>query len=131
MSTFEDIYLLFDGFKEFFKWFTSHIERNDKSEKATVTIRYLPFTYDLIDKDLDYDELYYENIINNFKKFMKVYALSLFKKDEQIFTVEILQFKEIWRDNVILYQTDTFMKNDQNICHSSTTYHNINMQNIQ
>jgi hypothetical protein len=58
------LHALFDGFTDYVSQHV--IVVNPKTRQVHITYAY--FTYDLIDKDLDFDEAYYTKFMSNFRK---------------------------------------------------------------
>ena len=66
---------LLNGFKEYI-YEKSIIESHD----GEIMIVYTPFSYDLIDADLDFDEAYYSNhLLPNFRKLLDTEIINFLK----------------------------------------------------
>jgi len=57
---------IFEGASDYV--FKNIVMTNTKTRQMNIT--YVYFTYDLIDKDLDFDEIYYSKIMDNFRNML-------------------------------------------------------------
>lgn len=76
----QDINMLFESHHD-----VIHTREISKHDQTTI-IKYCPKMYDLIDKDLDYDETFYEHIQNSFLENLKTIA----KKHKSDLQIELL-----------------------------------------
>lgn len=96
-----------ESIKNLFNDFSDCLEQSmvaiNKGENMLM-ISYIYKSYDLIDKDLDFDEIYYVKLMNNFKKTVESESRLFF--DMQFTSVKISCFKLVMREDIQLeYET--------------------------
>jgi len=89
---------LLNGFKEYI-YEKSLVESAD----GELLIVYTPYSYDLIDADLDFDEAYYSNhLLPNFVKLLNTEIINYLKQDDSAYhAITVHSGKMVFRSQVV------------------------------
>lgn len=72
-----------------------------KTGQDSLEFEYIPWTFELIDKDMDVDEFHYDGIMRTFEKFLKNEIIELLKTNDNLKNISIKKYTLISREQVI------------------------------
>lgn len=72
-----------------------------KQLNDTLEFEYIPWTYELIDKDMDIDEFHYDGIMRTFEKFLKNEIIELIKSRDDLNEIHVKKYSLISREVVV------------------------------
>ena len=116
------IWGMFTNFKEYIKDYKIKVNNED----AFLYIEYLPFAYDLIDADLDFNEEYYQKLWDYFER-MLTYHIENAIKSYEISKAEINHKQMIFRDTFETLKTILIERDDDKLKNTTTTSKVMNM----
>lgn len=88
---FSEINALYDHFSDFIHSFEMTMANNGE-----FLIKYCPWTYDLLDHDLDFDEFAYMAMMSEFDRFVDTYSKELAEADPAIW-VSVIKSEMVFR----------------------------------
>lgn len=104
----DSLYGLFEGFREYLNEFNINIDT------SKIIVRYNPLPYDLIDKDLDFDETYYANLLASFDRILDHEVLDFFKNNIELEIVTIEKNKYITRHDIVMDKLIEYRRKSEN-----------------
>lgn len=101
---------LFAGFATYLE----HISMEHNTFYDTLSIKYTPYMYDLIDQDLDFDEAYYQNMIHVFEKMLEKEVNDALHSETRLVSITVQKTKQLGRFHTVLESTTTYTKLQNN-----------------
>ena len=119
----DNLKTLFHGFQEYIH------EKSIMERDGVIEISYTPYSYDLIDADLDFDEAYYTNhLLVNFDKLLASEIMNLFKEHANIRIVRTKRGKMMFRNTTSLDKIVEYSRSwsdEQQLVEQTTTFKTI------
>lgn len=112
------------GFKEFIH------EKSVLEHDGEITITYTPFSYDLVDADLDFDETYYnEHLVPNFEKLLETEAVSqMLNIGPAIKRIVIHRGNMVFRNHIVQDKKVSFERDGTTVRVTRSTYETIELK---
>lgn len=91
---------ILEGFKEYIH------EKNIIEGESKIVLTYVPLPYDLVDEDLDFDEVYYnDHLMVNLDKIIDSNVMNIFQTNEKLLQVVVNKGKMRMRNQIVTDRT--------------------------
>lgn len=87
---------IIEGFSEFI------FEKNLIEDETEAVLNYVPYSYDLIDAELDFDETYYaDHLLHNLDKMIDNEVMNVFRASDKLQKFSVNKGKMVFRKQVV------------------------------